>query len=367
MASPVEKTSPPVSKIEQWIRPQIRALSAYHVAEPEGLIKLDAMENPYTWPPALVDAWLETLRGVGLNRYPDPDAGQLKERLREAFEIPADMGVLLGNGSDELIQMINLSLAVPGRVALAPEPTFSMYRIIAASTGLTFTGVPLDGDFEMDLPAMLAAIETHRPAVIYIAYPNNPSGTLFDASAVRALIEAAPGLVVVDEAYYPYSGYTLMEDLPRYDNLLLLRTLSKVGLAGLRLGLLIGPGSWLEQINKTRLPYNIGILAQVSADFALRNKAVFDDQIRRICSDREHLIGQLRLLEGIEVYSSHANFVLFRVAQGRAAQLYDAIKAEGVLIRCFAAHEGPLADCLRVTVGTPQENEAFVRALRRAL
>lgn len=367
MARPVEKPNPPVSKIEQWIRPEIRALSAYHVAEPENLIKLDAMENPYTWPPALVEAWLETLRGVGLNRYPDPDAAALKSRLREAFDIPADMGLVLGNGSDELIQMVNLAVAAPGRVALAPEPTFSMYRLIATSAGLTFAGVPSGPDFELDLPAMLGAIETRRPAVIYVAYPNNPSGTLFDASAMCTLIEAAPGLVVVDEAYYPYAGYTLMGDLGRYDNLLILRTLSKVGLAGLRLGMLIGPEPWLEQIDKTRLPYNIGVLAQASADFALRNKAVLDDQIRRICSDRDRLLERMRRIEGIEVYPSHANFILFRVIRGRAVAVYEAIKAAGVLIRCFAASEGPLEDCLRVTVGTPEENEVFVRALRQAL
>jgi len=367
MARPVEKSGVPASRIEQWIRPEIRALPAYHVAEPQNLIKLDAMENPYTWPPALVEAWLEVLRGVSLNRYPDPDAAKLKQGLRRAFDIPAEMDLLLGNGSDELIQMINLAVAGPGRVALAPEPTFSMYRMIATSTGLTFAGVPLAGDFSIDLPAMLAAVEARQPAVVYIAWPNNPTGNLFDRSAVRGLVEAAPGLVVVDEAYYPYAGHTLMEDLGRYDNLLILRTLSKVGLAGLRLGMLIGPGPWLEQINKTRLPYNIGVLAQASAEFALGHKGVLDEQIRRICADRERLIAELRRLEGIQVYPSHANFILFRVAGGRAVPIYEAVKAAGVLIRCFAAHEGPLEDCLRVTVGTRQENDAFVQALRQAL
>jgi len=364
---PVTQPPTPATRIEQWIRPEIRALSAYHVPPPDDLIKLDAMENPYTWPPALVDEWLETLRGVTLNRYPDPDAAMLKQGLRRALDIPDAMDILLGNGSDELIQMTNLAVAGPGRVVLTPAPTFSMYRIIATTTGLGFVGVPLDADFDIDLPATLAAMEAHRPALVYLDYPNNPSGNLFQESRVKAVIEAAPGLVVLDEAYYPYAGRSLMDHLPRYDNLVIIRTLSKLGLAGLRLGLMVGARAWLEEINKARLPYNVSVLTQVSAEFALRNKTVLDEQARRICADREQMIEAMAAIGNVTVYPSHANFVLFRVTEGRAVQVYERIKSQGVLIRSFAGSEGPLGDCLRVTVGTPDENKAFIAALRQAV
>lgn len=367
MTKPVTQPPQQASRIEQWVRPEIRALSAYHVPPPDDLIKLDAMENPYSWPPALVDAWLQTLRGVSLNRYPDPDAAALKRRLRQALDIPDAMDILLGNGSDELIQMTNLAVSGPGRVVLTPDPTFSMYRIIATTTGLGFVGVPLDAEFDIDLPATLAAMQAHRPAVVYLDYPNNPGGNLFNEGRVRAVIESAPGLVVLDEAYYPYAGRSLMGELPRHDNLVVIRTLSKLGLAGLRLGLMIGPKAWLDEINKARLPYNVGVLAQVSAEFALRNKAVLDEQAQRIRTDRERLIEAMRAVAGITVYPSHANFILFRVPRGQAAHVYEKIKSHGVLVRSFSGSEGLLGDCLRVTVGTPEENGAFISALRQAV
>jgi histidinol-phosphate aminotransferase len=367
VVGPVTKTPAANSRVEQWVRPELRALSAYHIPPAADLIKLDAMENPYTWPPALVEAWLAVLRGVSLNRYPDPNAAALKARLRAALHIPDAMDILLGNGSDELIQMTNLALAGPGRVVLAPEPAFSMYRIIATATGMGFVGVPLDDDFDIDLDAALAALAAHRPAVVYIDYPNNPSGNLFDAARLNAVIEAAPGLVVVDEAYYPYAGRSLMGQLTRHDNLVIMRTLSKFGLAGLRLGLMIGPRAWLEEINKTRLPYNVNVLTQASAEFALGNMAVLEEQARTICADRERMIDAMRRVDGIIVYPSHANFILFRVAAGRAARVYENIKSQGVLIRSFIGSTGVLGDCLRVTVGTPEENRAFIAALRGAL
>lgn len=357
----------PSSKIDRWIRPELRRLSSYHVPEADSMIKLDAMENPYAWPQSLVEEWLGELRGVNLNRYPDSEAVALKRQLRDTLAVPDEMEVLIGNGSDELIQMINLSVAMPGRTVLAPSPTFSMYRMIAVATGLAFIDVSLDRDFDLDLSATLAAMERHQPAVVYIDYPNNPTGNLFDPARLHAIIEAAPGLVVIDEAYHIYSGASFMDQLPRYDNLLVLRTLSKLGLAGLRLGLMVGPGQWLEEINKTRLPYNVGVLAQVSAEFALRHKDVLEAQTQKIREDRQRLLDEMRQLEGIIVYPSYANFILFRAVEAPAAVLYEKIRSEGVLIRNFLNSEGILADCLRVTVGTPQENEAFIAALRQAL
>jgi histidinol-phosphate aminotransferase len=325
------------------------------------------MENPYTWPQWMTDAWLETLREVSLNRYPDPGARQLKTRLRDCMAIPGGMEVLLGNGSDELIQMIALALAQPGRVVLAPEPSFVMYRMIATLAGMDYVGVPLDGDFQLDLDAMLAAIETRQPAVVFLAYPNNPTGNLFRAEDVETILEAAPGLVVVDEAYAPFTDASFLDRLGHYDNLLVLRTVSKMGLAGLRLGLLIGGPDWLGEIDKTRLPYNINVLTQASGEFALRHVEVLEEQARRIRADRGLLYTALQDMAGVEPYPSDANFILFRVPAGRGTELFTTLKARGVLVKNLSGTGGVLADCLRVTVGKPEENEAFLQALRAAL
>jgi len=363
--------SDPQARVERWVRPAIRSLSAYHVPPAEGLIKLDAMENPYGWPSELVEPWLETLRGAALNRYPDPSAARLTERLRESMAVPASAAVVLGNGSDELIQMIALCLADPDarprRVVLAPEPSFVMYRMIAAFTGMDYVGVALGEDFSLDLAAMLRAIEQHQPAVVFLAYPNNPTGNLFAPEAVRALVETAPGLVVVDEAYHAFAGESFMAAVEDYDNLLVMRTVSKMGLAGLRLGLLAGPPAWLAEIDKLRLPYNINVLTQLSAEFALRHGEVLAEQSARIRAEREALLKALRELGALRVYPSRANFILFRVPGGRAGAIFEGLKAAGVLIKNLDGAGGTLRGCLRVTVGTPEENAAFLSALQGLL
>jgi histidinol-phosphate aminotransferase len=350
-------------KAGNWVRPEIRALKAYAVPDAGGLIKLDAMENPYSFPAAMRDEWLRVMQNVGINRYPDPGARALKQRLREALNIPPDMSVLLGNGSDELIQMIAMALAQPGRVVLAPVPTFVMYDMIATFTGMRFVGVPLAPDFTLDLPAMLAAIRTHRPAVIFLAYPNNPTGNLFDAAAMEQVIAATDGLVVVDEAYHAFAGESFMDRLGRYDNLVVMRTLSKQGLAGLRLGILAGDAAWLDEFDKVRLPYNINSLTQASAGFALEHVAELDRQAARIRADREELAQALAGLPGIRVWPSRANFILFRITAGDASAVFRRLLAAGVLIKNLDPGGGALRGCLRVTVGAPHENAAFLAAL----
>ena len=350
--------------VAQWIRPEVRAINAYHVPDPGELIKLDAMENPYSWPDELREQWLAQISSTAINRYPDPGADELKSALRKALAIPDDCSILLGNGSDELIQMIAMAIATPERVVLAPEPSFVMYRMIASMVGMRYEGVPLTASFELDGDAMLAAIKEHEPALVFLAYPNNPTGNLFDKDAIAAILKASPGLVVVDEAYFPFAGSTLMDWLHQYPNLLVMRTVSKMGLAGLRLGYLVGSEQWLQHIDKMRLPYNINILTQESAQFALENIAVFDAQTRQICEDREMLFQQLRALDNLEVFPSQANFILFRVPGWVSQDIFEQLKQRGVLIKNLGNQPGLLKDCLRVTVGTQQENAQFLQALR---
>ncbi len=355
-------------KLNQWVRPEIRALSAYHVPDPGDMIKLDAMENPYTWPDELRREWLDLLTGVDVNRYPDPQAADLKARLRVSMSVPEDAEIILGNGSDELIQMLAMSVAAPGRTVLSVDPGFVMYRMIATFCGMRYAGVPLNGgDFSLDLETLLAAIEKEQPALIFLAYPNNPTGNLFAKNAIQDVIEAAPGLVVIDEAYAPFTDESFMGRLGEFDNLLVMRTVSKMGLAGLRLGLLAGPADWLGEVEKTRLPYNINVLTQVSADFALAHQPVFDEQTYAVREARGQLFAELERVVGVTPYPSDANFILLRVPQGRALSLFEDLKGKGVLVKNLHGAHPLLEDCLRVTVGTPGENSAFLSAISALL
>ena len=357
----------PNDRVKQLVRAEIRGLKAYHVPDAGDLIKLDAMENPWSWPDSLRDAWLETLRSVELNRYPDASAKDLQAAMRTAMSVPDAAGVILGNGSDELIQMIIQTVATAGRSVLAPEPTFVMYRQTAVVAGMDFVSVPLLADFSLDTESMLAAITRQQPAVVFLAYPNNPTGNLFDAEAIQAILAAADGLVVVDEAYAPFTDASFMSQLPHHDNLLVLRTVSKMGLAGLRLGLLAGAPAWLEQIDKTRLPYNVGTLNQLTGHFAMQHKPVFDEQAEKIRDARAELFAGLQGIPSLAVYPSEANFILFRVPPGRADAIHQGLQQAGVLIKNLNGSSAALQDCLRVTVGLPEENRAFLVALEQQL
>ncbi|MBF0471243.1 MAG: histidinol-phosphate transaminase [Gammaproteobacteria bacterium] len=339
-------------------------MSAYAIPDERYAIKLDAMENPYSWPEAMVQAWLQRLQGVGVNRYPDPAARELTASLRQQLELPSAMGLILGNGSDELIQLLALTLGGAGRVVLAPEPGFVMYRMTAQFAAMAYVAVPLTTGFELDLDAMLAAIAHHQPALIYLAYPNNPTGNLFAEEEMEAILAAAPGWVVVDEAYHPFAGRSWVKRLGEFPNLLLLRTLSKMGLAGLRLGMLAGPQALVAEVNKVRLPYNINTLTQESALFALEHQAEFDRQTALIREQRQWLATALHQLPGVTPYPSAANFILLRMAPGQADMVAEGLKRAGTLIKNLSPVGGLLANCLRITVGTPEENSTLMTQLR---
>lgn len=353
--------------ISSLFRKEVLAMSAYKVADATGLIKLDAMENPYNWPDDIKTNWLETLKDCQLNRYPDPEAKQLTATIKRLNQIPDQFDVLLGNGSDEIIQLLLMALPSSACV-LAPDPGFVMYKQLSQCLGLTYHAVPLLADnFDLDLPAMLAAIEQHQPSVIFLAYPNNPTGNLFSETSIQEIIKIANGLVVIDEAYAPFADASFIDSLGQHDNLLVMRTVSKLGLAGLRLGYIAGKPSIIEQLHKIRLPYNINSLTQISADFALSNKALFDQQTQKICAERSIVFNRLNALDGITAYPSAANFILFKTPENRANEIFASIKQQGVLIKNLSAQGGLLADCLRVTIGKPEENAAFLAALTKSL
>jgi len=353
------------SRASTLLRREILDLHAYHVSDSTGYVKLDAMENPYRLPHELRDKIADAVAAAAINRYPDPTAASLKEKIRGVLDLPDGMEVLLGNGSDELIQLLALALNKPGAALLGVEPSFVMYRMIATFTGMRYVSVPLAEDFSLDLSATLAAIRREQPALVFLAYPNNPTGNLFPADAVAQIIEAAQGLVVVDEAYYAFASDSFIPHLARYPNLLVMRTFSKLGMAGLRLGFLAGSAAWLEQLEKLRLPYNVGVLPQVVAEKLLEHHEVLLQQAEQIKLDRATLYRQLSEIAAIQTYPSEANFLLFRVAH--ATEIFDGLKQRGVLIKNLHGGHPMLSGCLRVTVGTPDECAKFVAALQDTL
>ena len=380
MSSIFSITGSATSLAAALLRREVLDLHAYHVPDSSGYIKLDAMENPYLLPSALRSEIADAVAAAAINRYPDPGAASLKEKIRAVTGLPDGMEILLGNGSDELIQLLALAVNKPGAVLLSVEPSFVMYKMIATFTGMRYVGVPLMNnfgitnselansssvDFPLDLPATLAAIKREQPALVFLAYPNNPTGNLFSADAVAQIIEAGPGLVVLDEAYYAFASDSFIPHLARYPNLLVMRTFSKLGMAGLRLGFLAGSAAWLGELGKLRLPYNVGILPQIVAEKLLAHHDVLLQQAEQIKQDRAKLYQQLSEIAAVKVYASEANFLMFCVADATA--VFDGLKQRGVLIKNLNGGHPMLKDCLRVTVGTPQENMKFITALQETL
>ncbi len=347
---------------DQVIRQEILALSAYHVPPAKDMVKLDAMENPYRLPPFLCEEISRIAADTSINRYPDPHATALKEVLGTTLSVPAGMEIMLGNGSDEIIQIIMLAAAKPEAKLLTIEPGFAMFKMIATFANMQYIGIPLKPDFSLDIDRVLAAIERHQPSIIFLAYPNNPSGNLFDTSALEKIIEVSPGLVVIDEAYHPFAGKSFIGRLADYPNLLVMRTLSKLGLAGLRLGLLAGRPEWLSHLEKLRLPYNVNVITQLVATKIMQHYDVLQQQADAIRQTRTRLRTFLENLNGIEVFPSDANFILFRL--DGASQIFRLLQQHGILVKNLDNSHPLLKNCLRVTVGTPEENDRFCNTLQ---
>jgi len=347
------------------LRDDVRAVHAYHVPPAAGFIKLDAMENPFGLPVDLAQELGARLARVALNRYPPAHPDAFKAKLAHTVGLPAGMQLMLGNGSDELIHLVIQACARPGSAVLSPWPSFVMYEMSARFDGCRFVGVPLQSDYSLDRDAMLAAIAQHRPAVIFIAWPNNPTGNLFGREVVDAVLDAAPGLVVLDEAYLPFAQDTWMPQLLSRPNLLVLRTFSKLGLAGIRLGYLAGDPAWIAEFDKLRPPYNVNVLTLATAEFMLDRMPLLDGQAATLRAERGRLLAALRELPQLRAFDSAANFILFRVGDPDA--IFARLKERGILIKNVSHMHPLLAGCLRTTVGAPSENDAFVDALKASL
>ena len=357
--------------IANTIRSDVRAIQGYHVADASGFIKLDAMENPYQLPDAMLQELGARLADVTLNRYPVASYATLKARICSQLGVPAGYDVMLGNGSDELISILAMACALQERraVVLAPTPSFVMYQRSAQFAGMDYVGVPLKADLTLDMPAMLAAIAEHKPALVFLSYPNNPTGNLFDAADIVAIIEAlarnGSGLAVVDEAYEPFAQQSFMGRLPEFNNLVVMRTVSKLGLAGIRLGYMSAAPQLLAQFDKVRPPYNINVLTQAAAEFALDHIEVLNRQAADLRAARSDLAARLAALPGVQVFPSAANFILIRVPA--ADDAYAKLLSRKVLIKNVSKMHSVLTNCLRITVSTPEENSAFLDAFAASL
>ena len=359
--------TPLEQRIARTIRQDVQSAAGYAIQPSAGMVKLDAMENPFTLPPELQRALGERLGRAAINRYPQ-GKGDVAAALARHFEVPDGCRVTIGNGSDELIDLLSVACDVPGAAVLAPLPGFVMYEMSARLRGLRFVGVPLTPGFELDEAAMLAAIERERPALTYIAYPNNPTGNLFDDAAVDRIVAAVgaqDGLVVFDEAYQPFSSRTWMQRMAAQPHVLVMRTLSKFGLAGVRLGYLAGAAELIEQIEKVMPPYNISVLNAEATLFALEHAEVFGEQAALLRTERAHLAAALAALTGVTVFPSQANMLLVRVPDSKRA--FEGLKARGVLVKHIAGLHPLLANCLRLTVGTSEENRLMIDALQQSL
>lgn len=350
-----------------FIRDDVKAMTAYHVADlPEGFIKLDAMESPYhpfAGSPELLNEWTALLAQADVHLYPNPAASGLQQALRETFAIPEAAGVALGNGSDELIQFITLLTAKPGATMLTLEPGFVMYRQNAALAGMNYVGVPLNEDFTLDLAAVLQAIETHNPALVFIAYPNNPTGVRFKRAEVEAVIRAAKGIVVVDEAYGAFSSDSFLPQAGSVDNLVVMRTVSKIGLAGIRIGYAAGSAAVMDELAKILPPYNMNQLSLATAKFAMRHFDVIHDKVLKLKAERERLFAGLSQSGRLKAFPSEANFITVRVPD--AVGLFETLKQNKILIKKLHGSHPLLDQCVRLTVGSPEQNNAVLSIIRR--
>ena len=352
----------------QRIRQDVQSMHAYAIQDSAGMVKLDAMENPHRLNSDLQKALGERLGALALNRYPGERVNELRHALAAYAGMPEGFDIMLGNGSDELISLLAMACDVPGASVLSPLPGFVMYAMSAQLQGLAFHGVPLTADFELDEAAMLAAIHQHKPSIVYLAYPNNPTGNLWNDATIEKIVlaqGAQGGLVVMDEAYQPFASRSYIDRITRHSHVLLMRTLSKFGLAGVRLGYMIGPKALVAEIDKVRPPYNISVLNAECALFALEHAEVFAEQAKDLREQRARLLKELASMPGVKPFPSEANMILVRVPD--AAKTFDGLKAQGVLIKNVSKMHPLLANCLRLTVGTAQENTQLLAAMKASV
>ncbi len=344
------------------VRDNVRALRAYQLQSHDAPIKLDQNENGLGTPGVIRDVLDERLRSLPLQRYPAPGQPRLRRAIAEAFQWTPE-GVLVGNGSDQLLHTVARALLEPGRVVLSPTPSFFVYSQASLAQGATVVEVPLDADYRYDVEAFVRAVDEHAPHVVFLCSPNNPTGMGLSLDAIRRIATAAPGIVVLDEAYWEFAGRTARPLLDELPNLLLFRTFSKaLGLAGIRVGYVLLQPELRAEVVKVQPPYPVNLMSTEAALVGLEHSDVAAAQARRLVTYRDALYQRLTGLAGVTVFPSETNFHLLRTRLG-AKKTFEAFLRRGIVVRDVSAHP-LLSECLRVSVGTEEENDAVYEALR---
>ena len=343
---------------------KIKSLKAYHVETVENGIKLHANENPYPPSPELLKKILARFEKLNLNRYPDPDCKTLKEAISTRIGVPTNQ-LVIGNGSDELIQNLMQVFCNEGDTIAFPDPTFAMYAITAKGMGLKVHTFPLNDNWDFKVTPLIEKLNASHARIVFISYPNNPTGNCFSRTEIQKLVENFEGIVVLDEAYYDFSGQSFLSQMKDHNNLVILRSLSKIGLAGLRVGYGIFPSTLVNEINKVRLPYNSNSISQIGATELMNNFETVQKQINSIKEERTRLLDELAKIKSITAFPSDANFILFKASHD-GESIYRNLIKNGVLVRNLGAHPR-LKNCMRVTIGTKAENDQFLNRLTKAI
>ena len=343
---------------------KIKSLKAYHVETVENGIKLHANENPYPPSPELLKKILTRFEKLNLNRYPDPDCKKLKEAISTRIGVPTNQ-LVIGNGSDELIQNLMQVFCNEGDTIAIPDPTFAMYTITAKGMGLKVQTFPLNDNWDFKAIPLIEKLNASHARIVFISYPNNPTGNCFSRTEIQNLVENFEGIVVLDEAYYDFSGQSFLSEMKDQNNLVILRSLSKIGLAGLRVGYGIFPCTLVDEINKVRLPYNSNSISQIGATELMNNFETVQKQINSIKEERTRLLDELAKIKSITAFPSDANFILFKASHD-GESIYRNLIKNGVLVRNLGAHPR-LKNCMRVTIGTKAENDQFLNRLTKAI
>jgi len=353
------------NKINNFFRDDIDLLKEYEIFDSTNMIKLDAMENPFDLNINFEITGLPS-GATSLNRYPDADCQSIRNKLLKKYRLDdKKYDAIIGNGSDELIQLICLAFLRAENIVLCPAPSFSMYKKISQVIGLRYEEVPLRNNFSLDIKLMLEKIKDLNPAIIFLAYPNNPTGNLWSKEDIEAIIKQSNGVVVVDEAYGAFSRESFISKIDEFENLIIMKTFSKVGLAGIRLGYLFSNKYIIKQINKLRLPFNINSISQKISEISI-DSSYLEDQIEEIILLRSSLILELRDIKKIEVYDSKTNFILFKILEGSANEVFESLLSDNILIKNMSKMPG-LKNFLRVTIGSKKENNLFIQSLKNAI
>ncbi len=347
--------------LEKYFKPEVLRVRGYHLAKRAATIKLDQNENTFGFPGFLKENFWQRAQQLNWERYPDFQMERLTERIADYVQMPAE-NVLVGSGSNSLIQALLMVTLAPGDRFIVPEPTFTLYGLFGKMLGAEVVSCRLHAEnFSLPMEEMLAACRSPRAKLLVLCTPNNPTSNSFPLAQLRELLQAFPGLVVIDEAYQEFSAQDAKPLLREFENLVILRTFSKaLSLAGMRVGYMMAAPEICNEVRKARLPYSVNLFSETAVLVALDEISYLKEQVREIIAQRETLLPALREFPNLHVYPSDANFILVRAKNGAA--LFQHLLRDGILVRDVSSYPG-LENCLRLSVGTKEQKQHLLESV----